>query len=134
MYGDKCRDYNDLGGERLKVLLSSNALHHCGRATCVCVRECVCVFSYERASEVNLPLSGAFRVCASSACLSASGARASCQSVCALQPRWLRCSRFLCLCKCPLASFTRASSSSSSSHQTSSSLIPLFFFENHAVC
>lgn len=30
MYGDKCRDYNDLGGERLKLLLSSNALHHGG--------------------------------------------------------------------------------------------------------
>lgn len=37
MYGDKCRDYNDLVGERLKLLLSSNALHHCGQ---------VCVFVY----------------------------------------------------------------------------------------
>lgn len=49
MYGDKCGDYNDLGGERLKLLLSSNALHHCGRGWgCVVhvrvyVRVCVCL-------------------------------------------------------------------------------------------
>lgn len=28
MYGDKCGDYNDLRGERFKLSLSSNALHH----------------------------------------------------------------------------------------------------------
>lgn len=43
MYGDKCRDYNDLREERLKLLLSSNALHHCDHVSvCVCVRALIC--------------------------------------------------------------------------------------------
>lgn len=51
MYGDKCKDYNDLGGERLKHLLSSNALHHRGSgrvSECLHVHIWMCVRKTEK--------------------------------------------------------------------------------------
>jgi len=77
MYGDKCRDYNDLGGERLKLLLSSNALHHrgSGRGVCESVRMFIC--AREGVSCIHLCV---FGECAAGGGLSAE--RSVCVGVC----------------------------------------------------
>lgn len=82
MYGDKCRDYNDLGGERLKLLLSSNALHHCGR---VCAR--VHMWMYVCEQERSIFHSVRVCVCVCRAVVSRrSEVCVSCQCVCAPAP------------------------------------------------
>lgn len=63
-----------------------------------------------------------------SASLSAEQSVCEVASVCALQPRWSRCSRFLRLCKCMLASFYSCFFFSLHTPSSSSSYTFLLYF------